>query len=274
MNLSIKLKALAAAAALLVGGQAFAQTNIQAGSGAVGTLFLNVWDQTAQTSYVINLADTSLGSSFTVSGFTDPAGPLSLNLSSDANWTSFVASESAGDSIVYSILGVVTTHNADVVDQTGTSLTGLGNNSNLKTLAGNLFSGYIASVNGIAASTTPNALAYSQFVTNVGNPSAYYGIADAQFGSSPSETGAVGTALNFYQISLGSPTSGSTAGLVATTYNGTWDLLSNGTLTYGSAVPLPKSWILLLSGLLLMGVIARRGKSAGASDDLLPGAAA
>jgi hypothetical protein len=55
-------------------------------------------------------------------------------------------------------------------------------------------------------------------------------------------------------------------------FAGTWNLTSAGALSYAvSSVPLPTPLVLLLSGLGLMGVMSRRGKS---QNDLLNNASA
>jgi hypothetical protein len=77
----------------------------------------------------------------------------------------------------------------------------------------------------------------------------------------------VGTAMSFYSATMNNTRSGNAT---LATFAGTWNLVGN-TLTY-SAVPIPASWGLLLSGLALMGVIARRGKSS--DGDFISGAAA
>jgi hypothetical protein len=90
----------------------------------------------------------------------------------------------------------------------------------------------------------------------------------------PDTTAAVGTALKFYNLTATSASGNNLTTSIQTTYAGTWDLTNLSTLTYSvSSVPLPMPLTLLLSGLALMGVIARRGKSQ-SSDVSLSGLAA
>jgi hypothetical protein len=110
-----------------------------------------------------------------------------------------------------------------------------------------------------AANSGPNA-----------NTPAYFGASFVTASGLPLTTDAVGTPEKFYNLALNGTSSLNKA--LVTTYAGTWDLTNLSTLSY-NVVPLPMPLTLLLSGLALMGIIARRGKSQ-SSDISFSGAAA
>jgi hypothetical protein len=123
---------------------------------------------------------------------------------------------------------------------------------------------YIHVVNGSTGSSTQ-----SLFVTTSGpnaNPDAYFGTAFQLAPGWPNTLADVGTAQTFYRLTGGTS---NLAKAAVTTY-GTWNLVGD-TLSY-TPVPLPMPVTLLLSGLALMGIIARRGKSG--TDVSFSGAAA
>lgn len=272
MKVSFALKALVAAVALSAAGSAFAQTTISNGNTGDGSLFLNVWDSTNSTSYTLDLSATSvLGSTQHMNEF-NGGGTLTFNLGSDSNWTSFLSGIGGSDSVQYNILGLNTpaggvnqldlTSNAAKGTTSGkvgsTTNSQLSNISNINTF-----------INAINTSGGASAISVT---TNSSNPW-YYGTGNGIPSGVPNTLAALGTALSFYQ--LADAGTGNLGKASVLTYAGTWNLTSAGLLSYGSvsAVPLPKSLVLLLSGLVLMGVIARRGKT-GPSGDSFPGAAA
>jgi hypothetical protein len=75
-----------------------------------------------------------------------------------------------------------------------------------------------------------------------------------------SDYAGLGTALAFYSTSTVNPKSATIAGSFSA-FAGTWNF-SGGTLTYTAApVPLPTPVLLLVSGLGMMGLVARRRQS-------------
>ncbi len=96
---NLGLKALAGAVALALGGNALANTTFDPAS-ADSHLFLNIVDSTTQTSY---LFDTGLTQSSVISSL-NTFNYSSGSLASDSNYTSFLASIGAGDSVDYSVI--------------------------------------------------------------------------------------------------------------------------------------------------------------------------
>jgi hypothetical protein len=275
MKLNLTIKLLVGALAVSAAGSALANTSIADGGTGNGSVFLNVWDSTSQTSFTYDLSVSN--ASDHIQNFTG-TGSQSFDLSTDANWTTFQASVHAGDSVQYNLIAAdtVATQQAALITSNATKGTGAGQVGGMTNtqLKNNNVNTFIAGVNG-STSSTNNSL----FVTNTGpnaNAAAYFGSSFTLAAGWPNTLADVGTALNFYKISLNpaNNTNNLNKALV-TTYAGSW-LLSGASLTYSvatSPVPLPMPLTLLLSGLALMGIIARRGKS-NDGDVSLSGAAA
>jgi hypothetical protein len=273
MKLNLKTL-LVGAVALTAAGSALANTTIANGGTGDGSLFLNVVDTTAGTSYTLDLSATNAGDH--VKEFNGSVAQ-SFTLTGDANWTSFTSSIGAGDIVNYNVVGDVTLNNqnqftftSNTAKGTGASQVGGSTNTQLKN---NNMDSFINAVNASANTSTT-----SLFVTSTGanaNTPAYFGSAFVTAGGLPATTDAVGTALAFYNIAINPANNNSNLNkALVTTYAGTWDLTNLTTLSYNvSAVPLPMPLTLLLSGLALMGIIARRGKSQSA-DLAFSGAAA
>lgn len=269
MKLNLKTTLLAGALAVAASGSVLANTSIAPGSTGDGSLFLNVIDTTSQTSYTLDLSALNAGNK--IKEFNGNASQ-SFTLTSDANWTAFTAGVGASDNVVYDVVAGNTIVGAQSFTFTSAAATGttagsVGGTTNQQ-LKNNNVDPFINAVN---AST--NTSTTSLFVQNTGanaNPPAYAGTAFQPASGIPSTFAAVGSAMSFYNLSLNGTNTLTKA--TVTTYAGQWDLTNLATLSYVSAVPLPMPLTLLLSGLALMGIIARRGKSQ--SDISLSGAAA
>jgi hypothetical protein len=252
------VKIVAGAVALAIAGSA------SAASFTPTDLYANVVDYSvnssgieSSTSYLVDLGVTE--ASF------NGSQSYSFNLNNDtANFTSPFTG--TGSSIVYSVVGgngngsgptkysIDTTTNIDPG-----SFAAVASKSGEQTALSALQAIIPATGTGFSSGT------YSSISTVLASGSGWGGSPEATWSNNALNSGivpygdnaAIGSTLNFFNES------GNGASAV-TQFAGTWDLVG-GILTYTpttTAVPLPTPLLLLLSGLGLMGVVARRGKSA------------
>jgi hypothetical protein len=234
------LKLLAGAVATAIAGTAMANTSLNATTS--GDLFLNIEDVTNNTSY---LFDTGISqASF------NGSGSYQFNLSGDTNLTGFLNSK---DTFDYSVVSAVNTPSASI-DITGNATSTPTNTSAFNnTQAQTAISLFLQNANlQTSTSNTSVVLAtgsdWGQGTSEGIASRRVYNISIAPYGDNT----ALNTPLAFYNVT----------GSDATTFASDWNFsTSNDTLTYGAPVPLPTPVLLLLSGLGMMGAVARRAKS-------------
>ena len=268
MKTKMKMVLMAGALALSVGGQANAAI-VDNGTYA-NNLVLSVWDQTNLTSYTANLGTTmaNMLSGITFGG-TAAAPAISGSSTAtgfsftDATLTSFLSTASANtvwsvsavnlNVLGYGTAGVMTTSSTVPAVQSSTILAAAAN-----------FGGvYVAGVNSLMGSGT------SITTTSAAGGNAYVGTGtgtNLNSGLSFTNMASLGTSQGFYFFTPTANARGSFVGNAASYTFGnavgasSFTLGANGLSYAVAAVPEPGEWLLMLSGLCLIGFIATRRK--------------
>jgi hypothetical protein len=259
MKVTSTVKMLLGAVALTVAGNALANTNLSTLSP--GSIVVNVLDFTNNTSFAF---DTGL----TTTSF-NGASTYNFNVGTDANWTAFLAGRgSSADQLAFDVTGVVApTFTAGIRQAWTTSSSAIATANWNLTQAATTGRNYYNAVNQNPSTTTTSTYAGSG-----ANPTAQWNTSEvswSQMLGGATDISTLGTGIDFYSVVQNGAVSGSrTIQTFVTKFAGQWNITDTGAVSYAAiAAPLPASWTLILSGLALMGVIARRRKSANGSDD-------
>ena len=261
--MKLKYKALVAAVALASAGSALA--DIQPGTttqGVVGSeLVFYAFDDVTKTSFVKDLGVTfqSFLSSPIYSGALN-------NISSDANWTAYLGS--VANDTTNTKWGVFGTLKTSALSVNGVQILTTARNNTTANTTTSLVRGIDGSFNatflGALQTGTNYALNDSYFnsgATNAANWAA--GLQHNLAGKvSFNADNAIGVAANFYQLSAAAAATAN-ATLSTVISNPTqWTFDGNTLNMTVAAVPEPETYGMLAAGLLMLGAVARRRKSA------------
>lgn len=280
MKMKMKMAFVAGALALSMAGQASAA--IVTGTTGASNLILSIWDTTTATSYT---ADLGININSFLSGVSGTSTALTANGASVGNKT--FAAGSLLTSYLAGVNTATTVWNVTAVDNFGAngfalnpatantgkalistfsanikspanSLASAQSNPQLNTTINALDGYYTAANNAAGAATSVTAAAADPY---------YFGTKGGNSTLSSPNTGALGSTLNFWYLTPSSTSAiqkASVAQFQGVGQVATWNLASNGTLTYTvAAIPEPGEWLLMLSGLCLVGFIATRRKNTG-----------
>lgn len=277
--MKMKMTMLAAALALTVAGQANAAivTGTTSTTGS-SNLILSIWTATASftqdlginmstflagvtgTNTALTASTASVGSTLFT---TDAASFLAANAGAVWNVTAVDSLGTTGFSEIGAGKSLLTTTNANI-KSAANSLATAQLNTGILTSITNANTYYTSANNAAGAATSVTAI----------SSDAYYA-GGAMLGANLSSkatfdtTAAIGSTMNFWYVTPSSTVASAKASVAQfgnTAGVSTWTLASNGNLTYVApvaAVPEPGEWLLMLSGLALIGFVATRRKDEG-----------
>ncbi len=243
----MKLKIIAAAAALAIAGTANAAINPGSDSAEGGELILSVWDDASSTSYTLDLGVMTRE-------FNSETGYYEYNLSNDANWVEFV---SGAESMTWDVVGSdrdvakPSTNGIMTTARIGTdaSVEGL-QYAAFNTLQTNIeqYVQILDGLNGDYAIDESYFLAGGSYAGDTGTWGSFAG--NVTFA-----TASYGDSVEFWELTTGG--TGRSPYAIHEKLAGTWTLADN-KLVY-TAVPVPAAvWLLGSSLIGLVGVSRRR----------------
>lgn len=268
--MKMKMTMLAAALAMTVAGQANA--SMVTGTTGSSDVILTIWDSVNNTSYT---KDLGINLSSFLSGVSGTSTALTASYSTNQTF--------AADALLTSYLSTANTAgliwNVTAIDNTGSAgfqqhqlITTAATSANIKSAANSISTvtpnAQVNTAIGVIDATLISANGAAGAATSVTAGSADSWIAKInQLNTSVAfnTSGAVGSTLNFWYVTPSSTSAVAKASVAE--FGGaaapvTWTLASNGNLVV-AAVPEPGEWLLMLSGLALIGFVATRRKDEG-----------
>lgn len=255
----MKFKALVSAVALAAAGVAHADINISASNGPAEA-FVTVFNSKASITIDLGLDQDTFA--------TNLASPLSFNLSSNANWASFISASAGGTALLWSVQSLDgdinngwTTARVGLESKAGTTTGGARQNGNLDSNFADLTALFINNVN------TDGVIATNASTVAVAGTNQYWGPFDGAnsalgFVKTSNVINSTAVSLFQFQDKVSDPFN-AVANYDWSKSTDTVTLNSNYVLTFQGAavtpsVPEPESYGLALVALAAIGFVARR----------------
>lgn len=267
--MSLKLKAIVASVAMFA---SFGANAISTSNG--GEFFLVAYDSASKNSFISSISSAVLGGA-TATSFTSGTNSTGFTFAGNADWTSFTGAGTAAGTTVYSVFGIDTTSKTLWTTTSGGAISAasqnIGNTNQFSNVmqsfisgSGKTFMDGFTSLNGLSGTTTTAVVLNNEQGDTSGNMFGnkwFNNFASTDINSQAT----IGISDRFYRLTMANANDPS-AELLSEGPVGAFRLLANGGLTYSSlmtvaAVPEMETSAMMIAGLGLIGLIARRRRA-------------